>query len=44
MGEVVFLVVPYQEKDEVKRLGARWDPEGAKVVCPEGRQLDPFSK
>ena len=44
MGEVVFLVVPYQEKDEVKRLGARWDPEVRKWYVPEGRQLDPFSK
>jgi len=44
MGEVVFLDVPYQEKDEAKRLGARWDPKVRKWYIPEGRQREPFSK
>jgi|SRR5947209_7401193 len=44
MGEVVFLDVPYHEKDEAKRLGARWDPEVRKWYIPEGRQHEPFSR
>lgn len=34
MGEMVFLDVPYHEKDEAKRLGARWDPEVRKWYIP----------
>lgn len=44
MSESVFLDVPYHEKDEAKRLGARWNPAERKWYVPEGRSLDPFSK
>ncbi|HSG40293.1 MAG TPA: DUF5710 domain-containing protein [Thermoanaerobaculia bacterium] len=44
MGEVVFLDVPYHEKDEAKRLGARWSPEVRKWYIPEGRPHEPFSR
>jgi hypothetical protein len=44
MGAAVFLDVPYSEKDEVKRLGARWNPAERKWYVPEGRSLEPFTK
>ena len=44
MGEIVFLDVPYQEKDEAKRLGAKWDPGERKWYVPEGRGLELFTK
>jgi len=44
MGEIVFLDVPYHEKDEAKRLGAKWDPGERKWYVPEGRSLEPFTK
>ena len=28
MAERIFLNLPFAEKDEAKRLGARWDPDG----------------
>src|SRR5690349_15635188 len=33
----VWLDVPYSEKDEAKRLGARWDPASRRWYAPEGR-------
>jgi hypothetical protein len=33
---MVYLVVRYEEKDEVKRLGARWNPEKRKWYCRLG--------
>ena len=43
MGKVVFLEVPYHEKDEAKRLGAKWDPAARKWYVPEGRNPEAFS-
>lgn len=38
------LKVPFAEKDEAKKLGARWDP-GRKVWYVEGKEdLAPFSR
>jgi hypothetical protein len=39
-----FLNVPYAEKDEAKRLGARWDPARKKWYVPHGVDLEPFSR
>lgn len=44
MGESVFLNVPYHEKDEAKRLGARWNPAERRWYVPEGKDLAPFAK
>ena len=37
-----FLHVEYCEKDEVKRLGARWN--GTQWYVPAGRDLTPFAR
>lgn len=44
MDEMVLLDVSYEEKDEAKRLGARWDPGERKWYVPAGRSLEPFAK
>lgn len=44
MGEIVFLDVPYQDKDEAKRLGAKWDPKERRWYVPEGRSLELFTQ
>jgi len=44
MGEIVFLEVPYHEKDEAKRLGAKWDPASRQWYVPEGGSLEPFAR
>ena len=38
----VYLDCPYQDKDECKALGGRWDPEYRKWYVPAGMDLDPF--
>jgi hypothetical protein len=44
MEKAVFLEVPYHEKDEAKRLGAKWDPVAKKWCVPEGGSLEPFNR
>ncbi len=39
---IVYLTVPYREKDAAKALGARWDGERRQWFVPEGRELAPF--
>ena len=39
MGGIVFLDVPYEEKDEAKRLGARWNPGEREWYVPAGKRL-----
>lgn len=39
-----FLKVPYAEKDEAKRLGAKWDPVRKKWYVPQGVDVAPFSR
>jgi hypothetical protein len=41
---VAFLKVPFAEKDEAKRLGARWDSARKKWYAPSGTDLTPFSR
>jgi hypothetical protein len=36
------LDVPYEEKEEVKRLGARWDPDLRKWFVPRGLKEELF--
>ena len=38
----VYLDCPYQDKDECKALGGRWDPDYRKWYVPAGMDLDPF--
>lgn len=38
------LQVPFAEKDEVKRLGARWDGAGKVWYVPDGVDVQPFSR
>lgn len=40
----VFLNVPYAEKDEAKRLGARWDAALKKWYVPQGVDAEQFSR
>lgn len=37
------LTVPYQEKEQVKALGARWDKELKRWFVPSGQDTSPFS-
>lgn len=38
----IFLDVPYSEKDEAKRLGAKWNSNARKWYVPEGCLLSSF--
>lgn len=40
----VVLNVPFAEKDEAKRLGARWDATRKKWYVPNGVDAEPFSR
>lgn len=38
------LTVPYAEKDEAKKLGARWDAKQKIWYVPEGKDIEPLKK
>lgn len=38
-----YLITAYRDKDQVKALGARWDPVRRQWFVPPGRDLQPFS-
>ena len=38
------LRVPYAEKNDAKKLGARWDPEQQTWYVPPGLEIDPFGR
>ncbi|MGW8393674.1 DUF5710 domain-containing protein [Pseudoduganella sp. HUAS MS19] len=40
----IVLNVPYAEKDEAKKLGAKWDPTRKKWYVPQGVNAEPFSR
>lgn len=40
----LMLDVPFSEKDEAKRLGARWDPDMRKWFVPRGLDSRKFAK
>ncbi len=42
--ERVYLRVPFAEKEEAKRLGARWDQESKRWFVPGERDLNPFAR
>ena len=41
---MLFLTVPYAEKDEAKALGARWNPTKRRWYVPDGVATTPFEK
>lgn len=41
--EKTFLTVPYKEKEQAKKLGARWDKESKLWYAPEGTDLNPLA-
>jgi hypothetical protein len=41
---MLFLTVPYAEKDEAKALGARWNPTKRRWYVPDGVATAPFAK
>jgi putative DNA primase/helicase len=41
-GERTYLAVPYSERQEAKRLGARWDRDARSWYIAEGTSLGPF--
>ena len=43
-GDVQYLVVPFAEKDEAKRLGARWDAAARKWYVPAGKDAVAFKQ
>lgn len=44
LRERVYLKVPFKEKDQAKRLGARWDPKSKRWFVLGGRELAPFAR
>jgi hypothetical protein len=43
-GDREYLVVPYEEKDAAKRLGARWDANAQSWFIPAGADAEPFAR
>lgn len=43
-SEVIYLYVPYREKDEAKRLGAKWDLIKKRWFIPISIDTNPFIK
>lgn|GEM_PF-576851 len=41
---MIFLTVPYAEKDDAKALGARWNPTRRRWYVPQGVAAEPFAK
>lgn len=39
----IYLVTTYQQRAEVKALGARWDSDAGRWFVPEGKDLAPFA-
>ena len=43
-AEKTFLSVPYKEKEQAKKLGAKWDKEAKSWYAPEGADLNKLEK
>ena len=43
-AEREYILVPYEEKDDAKRLGARWDASAQSWYIPEGVGPEPFAR
>jgi Domain of unknown function (DUF5710) len=44
VSPAVELAVPFAEKDEAKRLGAKWHPERKVWFVPAGQDATPFAR
>jgi Domain of unknown function (DUF5710) len=44
MGKITLLEVPFDEKNQVKALGGRWDAKKRKWFVPEGKDITPFKR
>ena len=44
MKDEIILEVPFKEKEEVKMLGARWDPQIRKWYVPADQNARPFAR
>lgn len=44
MSNLVFLEVPFEDKDEVKSLGAKWHSDRKKWFVPSDKDSQPFGK
>src|SRR6476620_9788329 len=42
-GGMMFLTVPYAEKDQARELGARWNPTRKRWYVPDGVATEPFA-
>ena len=40
----IYINCPYSEKDECKKLGARWDIDKRRWYIPAGLDTEPFKK
>ena len=43
-GEKTYLNCPFDDKDECKALGGRWDGDAKKWYVPAGKDTVPFAK
>jgi hypothetical protein len=43
-GPALFLEVPYSEKDDAKKTGAKWDASERKWYVPHGLDVDHFKR
>ena len=43
-SEREYIVVPYEEKNDAKRLGARWDADAESWLVPAGEHPEPFAR
>ena len=41
---MIYLDCPFNEKDECKELGGKWDPERKKWYIPDGTPSEKFEK
>jgi hypothetical protein len=41
---MMFLTVPYAEKDQARELGARWNPTRKRWYVPDGVAVEPFAR
>lgn len=42
MADNTYLTAPFKDREKVKSLGARWDPDSRRWFVPAGRDLAPF--
>ena len=43
-GKVYLFNCPFEEKENAKKMGAKWDVKAGSWFVPEGEALEPFNK